>query len=68
MNELRRIFDFIMGCCAGFLYFYGDFLGYAVGTLMLVSFLVMTYRDRMLKFLDKSIEKYEQEEKEEETE
>jgi hypothetical protein len=55
MNEKRRVFDFIMGGCAGFCFFYGQFLGYALGALMLVSHVVMVYRQRMLESLDRQI-------------
>jgi len=56
MIELRRIFDFIMGTCAGFCFFYGEFIGYAVGSLMLLTFIITAFRERMLKSIDKSLE------------
>jgi Ca2+-dependent lipid-binding protein len=59
MNEQRRIFDFIMGCCAGYLFFYGTFLGYSVGVLMVGTHIILVYRERMLKALDKSIKEDE---------
>lgn len=60
MNEQRRIFDFIMGGCSGFCFFYGDFIGYSIGSLMLVTHIVTVFRDRMLKSLDKSLEEEKQ--------
>lgn len=56
MNEQRRIFDFIMGGCSGFCFFYGDFIGYSIGSLMLVTHIVTVFRERMLKALDKNLE------------
>jgi len=53
--EPRRIMDFIMGACAGFCFFYGQFIGYALGSLMLVSFIVYAYRTRMLEAIDKEV-------------
>jgi hypothetical protein len=61
MNELRRIFDFIMGSCAGYLFFYGTFLGHSVGVLMVATHIILVYRERMLKSLDKSIKEDEKE-------
>lgn len=60
----RRIADFIMGGCAGFCFFYGQFLGTAIGSLMLFTFIILNYREAMLKKLDESIAKDEAEEKE----
>jgi hypothetical protein len=63
MNEKRRVFDFIMGGCAGFCFFHGQFIGYAIGTLMLVSFVIYAYRTKMLAKIDEEVA---QEQKEEE--
>ena len=54
--EPRRIFDFIMGGCAGFCFFYGGFLATSVGVLMLITFVINVYRDTMLEKIDKSLE------------
>lgn len=55
MIEPRRIMDFIMGGCAGFCFFYGQFIGYAIGTLMLVSFVIYAYREKMLAKIDADV-------------
>jgi hypothetical protein len=60
--EPRRIMDFIMGGCAGFCFFYGQFIGYAIGSLMCVSFLVYAYRTRILSKIDEDVAKEVQEE------
>jgi hypothetical protein len=66
MIEARRIMDFIMGGCAGFCFFYGQFIGYSIGTLMVISFIVYAYRTRMLAQIDKDVQADLQEEKKEE--
>lgn len=53
--EPRRIMDFIMGGCSGFCFFYGEFIGYALGTLMLVSFVIYAYREKMLAKIDADV-------------
>jgi len=53
--EPRRIMDFIMGICSGFCFFYGQFIGYALGTLMLVSFIINVYRQTMLDKIDEAV-------------
>lgn len=53
--EPRRIMDFIIGGCSGFCFFYGEFIGYAIGTLMLVSFIIYAYRTMMLESIDKEV-------------
>lgn len=53
--EPRRIMDFIMGGCAGFCFFYGQFIGYSIGALMIVSFIVYAYRETMLKKIDEEV-------------
>lgn len=62
-NESRRIRDFIMGGCAGFCLFYGGIIGYGIGSIMLLTFGVTTYRERMLAQIDKDIERDLKEEK-----
>ena len=59
----RRIMDFIMGGCAGFCLFYGQFLGTAIGCMMVITHIVLVYRDKMLIAIDKSISEDETEEK-----
>lgn len=56
MKEGRRIADLIMGGCMGFCFFTGGFLGYGIGGLMLLSHVVMVFRERILNHLNKSIE------------
>lgn len=56
-KEGRRIADFIMGVTTGFCFFYGTFIGYATGTLMLTSFVIYAYRARMLEKLDEEVAK-----------
>lgn len=58
--EPRRVMDFIMGGCAGFCFFYGKFLGTAIGCLMVLTHVVLVYRDKMLNSLDESIKKDEE--------
>jgi len=53
--EPRRVMDFIMGGCAGFCFFYGQFIGYAIGALMCVSFVVYAYRTKMLAKIDEEV-------------
>lgn len=55
MIELRRVMDFIMGGCAGFCFFYGQFIGYSIGVLMIVSFVIYAYRETMLKKIDEEV-------------
>jgi len=52
----RRIFDFIMGGCAGFCFFYGGFLAISIGCLMLLTFVINVWRPTLLKKIDKSLE------------
>jgi hypothetical protein len=61
-KEGRRIADFIMGATTGFCFFYGTFIGYASGTLMLISFVIYDYRVRMMDKLDQEIAKDKREE------
>jgi hypothetical protein len=60
-GEIRKIMDFIMGGCSGFCIFYGGFLGYSVGILMLVTFIISAYRQRMLNSIDVSLKNSEEE-------
>lgn len=53
--EARRIMDFIMGGCAGFCFFHGEFIGNAIGVLMIVSFLIYDYKNIILKSIDKTV-------------
>jgi hypothetical protein len=57
----RRIMDFIMGGCAGFCFYYGQFLGTAIGVLMVITHIVLVYREKMLKSIDESIDRDEKE-------
>jgi hypothetical protein len=59
----RRIMDFIMGSCAGFCFFYGHFLGTAIGSMMVITHIILVYRDKMLVAIDESIKEDEMEDK-----
>ena len=59
----RRIADFIMGGCAGFCFFYGQFLGTAIGVMMVITHIVLIYRESLLVKIDKSIAEDEKEDK-----
>ena len=54
-NEIRKVMDFIMGGCAGFCFFLGGLLGYGLGSLMLLSFVISTYKQRMLNKIDQDV-------------
>lgn len=56
-SEVRRLFDFIMGGCSGFCFFFGGLIGNGLGTLMLITFIVSAYRSRMLNKIDKDLAK-----------
>ena len=53
--ETRRVFDFIMGGCSGFCFFYGGFIGYSMGALMFVSFIIKVLRPILLEKLEEQI-------------
>jgi len=55
--EPRRIMDFIMGGCAGFCFFYGEFIGNSIGALMCISFVIYAYKTRMLAKIDEDVAK-----------
>lgn len=55
--EVRRIMDFVMGGCAGYCFFYGQFIGNSIGILMIVSFLIYDFQKIILADIDKSVKK-----------
>jgi hypothetical protein len=65
--EIRKVMDFIMGGCAGYCFFFGGILGNGLGILMILTFVISTYKTRMLTQIDKDIKADLEENKTEES-